>query len=296
MALSKDPVLQSVLNERNQGHSTRKKLFIDLENLIDLPILSFFTSFYHPVWIQDGDVDMIEGLLQKLDLKKGLSLIINSPGGLGMSAERIINVCKSYSGTNDFVAIVPGKAKSAATMICMGAKKIMMGKTSELGPIDPQTDIGSEDNPFPMSLHTIIHSYEQVFKDAVTEGGNLEPHLQQLARYDARKMAQYQTQVDLAEDIAIRALKSGMMKNQTNKKIEELIKVFLKPEKTKTHGRPIYHEEAKNCGLNIELLDHNSDKWKKLFELYIRISDFTSTFYGKSIETKHHSYYAAPLK
>lgn len=47
-------------------------------------------------------------------------------------------MCRSYSGTDEFVAIVAGKAKSAATMICMGSSKIMMAAPSELGPVDPQ--------------------------------------------------------------------------------------------------------------------------------------------------------------
>ncbi|GAH14065.1 unnamed protein product, partial [marine sediment metagenome] len=44
-----------------------------------------------------------------MDLSKGLALIINSPGGSGLAAERIINVCRSYSGTEEFWAIVPNK-------------------------------------------------------------------------------------------------------------------------------------------------------------------------------------------
>jgi hypothetical protein len=37
-----------------------------------------------------------------------------------------------------FIVAVPRKAKSAATLICLGAQEIHMGLMSELGPIDPQ--------------------------------------------------------------------------------------------------------------------------------------------------------------
>ena len=54
-----------------------------------------------------------------------------------MTAERIIRVCRAYSN-NNFEVLVSKMAKSAATMICFGADKIHMSKTSELGLIDPQ--------------------------------------------------------------------------------------------------------------------------------------------------------------
>lgn len=63
--------------------------------------------------IDDADADMLEGILQKLDLTNGLALLISSPGGSGLAAERIINICRNYSVTGEYSAIVPGKAKSA---------------------------------------------------------------------------------------------------------------------------------------------------------------------------------------
>ena len=77
-------------------------------------------------------------MLRSLDLAAGLAVMINSPGGSGLAAERIINVLRSYSGTGEYWAIDPAKAKSAATMVCLGASKIVMGSVSELGPVDPQ--------------------------------------------------------------------------------------------------------------------------------------------------------------
>jgi ClpP class serine protease len=64
--------------------------------------------------------------------KNGLALMIDSPGGDGLAAELIVNTCRAYSGTGDYWAIVPGSAKSAASIICMGAAKILMADTSQL--------------------------------------------------------------------------------------------------------------------------------------------------------------------
>lgn len=122
---------QNILDEVNQTHTVRKKLYIELEKIYKKPIISFFTSFVHPVAIADKDADMIECILQGVDLKKGFILLLNSPGGSGLAAERIIQICCSYS-KNNFDVMVPKMAKSAATMICLGANKIFMPKTAEL--------------------------------------------------------------------------------------------------------------------------------------------------------------------
>jgi len=257
-----------------------------------MPVLSFCTSFQFPVMIEDADADMIEGLLQKIDLTNGLALFINSPGGIGIAAERILNICKSYSGTGEFVALVPGKAKSAATMVCMGSSKIYMSKTSELGPIDPQITIQKDEKRVNIALCNLVQSYKDLFSQAEKSKGNLQPYLQQLANYDAREIKEFEVAIALSEDVAVRALQSGMMKGQTKEEIRKKIKVFLTPKETKSHGRSILYEEAKKCGLNIELMNFDSQLWKLSYELFVRTHNYTMTRVAKCIESKDHSFSA----
>lgn len=162
-----NPVILQVLIEQNQAHETRKRIFEDLEKELGRPIISYFTSFKYPVMIEDADADMLEGVLQKMDLSNGLALFISSPGGDGLAAERIINVCRNYSQNRGYWAIVPGKAKSAATMICFGASKIIMGASSELGPIDPQLTVSENGVVKRFSVFNIVKSYENLFKKAI---------------------------------------------------------------------------------------------------------------------------------
>jgi len=286
------PVYQHVMTEQNQGHETRRKLYFALENELKMPVVSFFTSFLFPVMIEDTDAAMIEGLLQKINLTKGLALLINSPGGIGISAERILNICRSYSGKEEFVCIVPGKAKSAATMICMGASKILMSKTSELGPIDPQIQIQKDNKRMNIALYNLVQSYKDLFEEAVKSKGNLQPYLQQLANYDAREIKEFEAAIELSEDVAIRALQSGMMKGSSKEDIKSKIKIFLTPEETKSHGRSIFHEEAKKCGLKIDLMNLRSNLWKHSYELFVRLDNYTTTRAAKCIESKEHSFSA----
>lgn len=235
---------------------------------------------------------MLVGLLQAMDLSKGLALLISSPGGDGLAAERIISVCRNYSGTGEFLAIVPGQAKSAATMICFGASSIFMGPTSELGPVDPQVLVFDEEGKIPerVAMHHIVNSYKKLFRGATRAKGNLEPYLQQLNHYDARIIAKYESLIELSEDVSIKALSSGMMNGKGSKKITEKIDIFLTPSSTKTHGRPIYRDEAKKCGLDIEFLETKDQRWQLIYELYLRSYEYVNTVVSKCIENKDASY------
>ena len=266
-------VIQAIMEERLQGPGTRKSLYRDIENEIGLPVVAFFTSFVYPVTIEDSDADMLEGVLQKCNLSKGFALFLSSPGGSGLAAERIINICLSYSGTGDYISIVPGKAKSAATMISLGSSKIIMSNTSELGSIDPQIALEEDGRVKWWSVYNIVKSYRNLFEKAVREKGNLQPYLQQLSNYDEREIAHFEAAMALSGDIAIKTLKSGMLSTLSPSRITAKIKHFLTPEEVKVHGRPIYAEEAKRCGLTVEILNVKGDLWPLIYELYLRLNN-----------------------
>lgn len=287
-----DPVITRVMAERTQQHATRKDLLVKLEKELNRPVVAYFTSFRYSVSVDDSDADMLEGLLQAMDLTNGLALVISSPGGDGVAAERIIRICKSYSKTGEFWAIVPGKAKSAATMICLGASKIFMGTASELGPVDPQILISDGNSQTYMSAFHVVDSYNNLFERAIKEQGRLEPYLQQLAKYDSSVITHLTSIIALSKDISIKALKSGMMNHLSENEIEKKIEIFLKPETTKTHGRPIFRDTAKDVGLIIEDMDEKLNAL--IYELYIRAKFFADNEVSKLIESKVDSAYVGP--
>jgi hypothetical protein len=282
--------------EIHQDHETRVPLIAKIEEELDMPVVTFFTSFRFPVMLEDTDVDLLVGLLQMMDLSRGLVLIISSPGGDGLAAERMIRACRTFSETDEYSVIVPGKAKSAATMVCFGASKIFMGPTSELGPVDPQVTILDNGMPRRIPVHHIVESYRALFegaKDSPHEE-RLEPYLQQLAKYDDSIIREHAAQIELSKDISIQALGSGMMKGTPEDQIEERIVDFLTPEGTKTHGRPIFPEKARECGLEVEIMKPTSQLWQLVYELYMRTNQFVSSRASKAFETKGQFYVAQP--
>ena len=65
--------------------------------------------------------------------------------------------------SGDFRLVVPDTAKSAATLIGLGATEIVMSTTSELGPIDPQVMLPDRDGNW--SWHSVF-DYMDAYKSA----------------------------------------------------------------------------------------------------------------------------------
>ena len=288
-----------VQSEVHQDHSVRKNLYHKLERQLGgkVRVVSFFTSFTWPVLIQDEDVDILEEILRNMELgDKELVVVLNSPGGEALPAERIVNVCRSFSG-NKFSVIVPRMAKSAATMICFGARKIRMSKTSELGPIDPQIAIQDEDG-MPMkylAAHEIIESYDDLMRRANKTKGRIEPFLQQLARFDARDIRRIVSAQKLSESIAVKCLAADVMAGKTQSEIKQKIRPFLDPKSTVDHGRPIYHDLAAQCGLPIEVHELKDPMWETVWQIYVRLNHFVSggrSTIAKAMESSEDSYSA----
>ena len=287
-----DTARSIVLEQINQGHATRSELYRSIENCLgkNCRLVSFFTSFVFPVGVIDQDADMLEDVLRStLGPDDELMLMINSPGGDLLAAERIVNICRSYSANGRYSVIVPKMAKSAATMIALGAHQILMGPTSELGPIDPQILMTlAGDGPRLVPAHEVIESYDELISRAEQSKGQLAPFLQQLARYDATKIRNIKSVQALCESVAVRTLQTGMMSEQKN--IADRIKPFIDPSHTGVHGRPVYPLAAQECGLNIKVQDLRSKLWGNVWSLYVRLDHVTSSSSGKIVESSDSSY------
>ena len=288
-----DSVIAQVFAEVSQDHSTRKQLYLRLEKSLgkDVRVVSLFTSLRWPALILDTDADMLEEVIREtVGDKQSLILLLNSGGGDALAAERIVNICQTY-GSGGFSVLVPKMAKSAATMICFGASSIGMSPTSELGPIDPQIATYDGGNITSVrAAHEIIESYEDLIRKANTTKGKLDPYLQQLQRYDARDIRAIRSQQDLSESIAITCLQKGMFRGVAKNRVKKKIQQFLNPKHTKDHGRPIFSETAKACGLVINEHEPKSTIWKSVWKLYIKLNYVVNHDTLKIIESSRSSY------
>ena len=89
--------------------------------------------------INDEDKAGFMQAAHNVDKSVGLDLIRHTPGGSVTAAESIVDyLLKVFK--DDLRVIVPQLAMSAGTMIACAANEIVMGKQSNLGPIDPQVN------------------------------------------------------------------------------------------------------------------------------------------------------------
>lgn len=291
----REPIYKRILQEAQQQHSLRKHLYDKIEKHLgdNACVVGFFTTFDWPVQLTDKDADMLEELLHNCCFgTKKLVLILNCPGGDALAAERIIRICRSYSKDGKFSVIVPKAAKSAATMVCLGADDIGMSSTSELGPIDPQIQVGTRY----FAAHEIIEAYNDLMRKANRTTGKVDPYLQQLYRYDATQIRWVRSAQQLSESIAVKSLKTGIMSTLRDAQIKRKIKPFLNPSYTKVHGRPIYPDVAKECGLSVTEYALDSPIWQDIWHLYIRCNYLVSAMsavHVKILETTDESYTVA---
>lgn len=268
----KDGPWSRVSQEINQGWELRKGFIEKIERKIEAKVIVYFTSFGdEAAMITDEDAEMIENVLSAEHDGGKVVLILNSLGGLALAAERIVNVCRAYSG-NQFEVIVPHMAKSAATLICFGCSCIWMSPTAELGPVDPQIKYVDDSGEKQwISAEEYVTSYEKLVEDATSgKAKRIEALVQQLARYDARHIEKLRSAQFLSGKISIKLLKNGMMSRCSEATIEKRIKSFLIHEHTASHGRMITMAEAKKCGLRIKEIELRSDLWEWIWELYVR--------------------------
>jgi hypothetical protein len=115
-----------ILFERTQKVLTR------LEQELGEPILTYWNS--NKGSICQNDVAGLYGLLQRLGKVDRLSMFIKSDGGSGQASLRMVNLLRQY--TKHLTVLVPFECQSAATMLALGADRILMGPIAHLSAVD----------------------------------------------------------------------------------------------------------------------------------------------------------------
>jgi len=77
--------------------------------------------------------------LDRLGKVKLLSLVLYTRGGHTHSARSIVKLLRQFC--HELEVIVPSKAHSAGTLMCLAANRIIMTKQATLGPIDPRVNL-----------------------------------------------------------------------------------------------------------------------------------------------------------
>lgn len=204
--------------------------------------------------------------------KNGVDLFIYSNGGSGTVPWRIVSLIRQYA--KDLAVLVPSHAFSAATLIALGADKIVMHKMGCLGPIDPSvTNIFNPPNPLapgqlaPISVEDVTAFFKLVKEDVgITHEDELVQALTALTKkIHPLAIGNVQRHHNQSRLMARRLLKLHMKKTEEHD-IEQLIdnlksNLFY-------HGHPINRKEAKD-ELNLKTEEPTAEVESLMWELYL---------------------------
>jgi hypothetical protein len=129
----------------------------------------------------------------------GLDLVIHLPGGSAEAAESLVTYIRSKF--NDVRVFVPHAAMSAATMLACSANRIVMGKHSFLGPIDPQFIIQTELGRASVAAHAIEEQFALAKKEIKNDPQLLPAWLPILRQYGPALIVQCKLARELSETL-----------------------------------------------------------------------------------------------
>lgn len=200
--------------------------------------------------INDADKNALMATVHGLDRKCGLDLIIHTPGGGLAAAESLVDYLRRMFGS-DVRAIVPQIAMSAGTMIACSCKEIVMGKESNLGPIDPQL------NGVP--THGVIAEFEQAIREVARNPASLPVWQTIIGKYHPTFLGECQNAMDWAKEIVEAWLVSGMFKGIPKKaataKARKIVARLSDHVRTRSHARHIHIDDCVGMGLKIVKLE-----------------------------------------
>ena len=217
--------------------------------------------------ISAEDSIYIEEVIYHLGKKiNSLSLILYSPGGDPDAAEKIVEILRGRA--KKFYVILPDRAKSAATMISIGANKIFMTENAELGPIDPQIRLKTPSGDIWRPAQSIIDGVALLLnqKEPTPALAYLLQHIDPATLDFAFKA------IERSENIAKTFLRKYMLK-ENPELADSIAKKLADAREYLSHGKPITWKDAKDLGLKVELLKNKTKRqeliWRYfLFSLY----------------------------
>lgn len=139
------------------------------------------------------------GYQQKQDAERRINVLLDSTGGSLDSAFKVVRYLTWYA--RELVIYIPGQAKSASTLLALGAQCIYLSPFGELGPLDAQIP----DPRNPTRFVSALDCYQSV--DYVRKFG-VETMSQALTRLgdDARSQIAFVDLLDAASTFGIGAI------------------------------------------------------------------------------------------
>lgn len=245
---------------------TRAEIIKKIESEHKTRVISYATGDRPPFATKiAGDiVPLLGNLLDGIGKVKKISLLLYTSGGDMLAPIRIVKLIRNHC--DEFEVLVPYKAHSAGTLICLGADTIVMGKLGELTPVDPTT--GHPFNPqnpanpqqkLEVSVED-INSYLLFAKEKaeVKSEQMIDAYKLLVEKLHPLSIGNAYRAYRMARLLTERLLWLHMDKEKDNEKIKKIVKEITGD--ITIHAYPIDRDEASDLGLKIEKTTDEIDK------------------------------------
>lgn len=202
--------------------------------------------------IVDADMNYFMSVFHKIDKRKGLDLILHTPGGDIAATEAIVSyIHRLFDG--DVRCIVPQLAMSAGTMIACGCKEIIMGKQSSIGPFDPQL------NGIP--AYGVLEEFQQAAEEIKLAPEKIHLWQMIISKYHPSFIIECQNAISMSSEIVQKWLEKVMFSGDKRalKKAKNIVEKLNNHNDTKAHARHIDIETARKIGLKVSDLEADDE-------------------------------------
>ena len=237
--------IQSIRVE-NPLDTVRRKYLTIMNRYTERNIIAYYSGFLQKpnadIGIDDNDKNALMQAVYGLDKTKGLDLILHTPGGDIAATESIVEYLRSVFG-KDIRAFIPQIAMSAGTMIALSCKEIVMGKQSNIGPIDPQ--FGG------MSCAGVIEEFQNAVNEIKSDPASTPLWQVIISKYHPTFLGDCQKALDWSNAMVTEWLCTNMLSDHSNP--EEDAKIILDTigshKATFTHQKHIHIDKCKMMGI-----------------------------------------------
>lgn len=263
------PQNQQIINDTISSTlmELRKSKMKQIYDITNRNIICYFSAWLqaskgNPEFsINDNDMNGIMNAVSGLDKKKGLDLILHTPGGVVTATESIVNYLRKIFDC-DIRVIVPHMAMSAGTMIACASKEIIMGKESSLGPIDLQYR--------GVPAQGVLLEFERAIKETQQDPSRALIWREIIQQYRPTFIGECDNAVSLAYELVGGWLKTCMFKRSKKRDtiVEKLLEELASHSASKVHDRHYDYVKCKELGLKVVALEKNQDLQDAVLSLY----------------------------
>jgi hypothetical protein len=253
----------------------RKELIKQIQDKRNSKVIVYVTGDRQPIMamIAEDAVRPLYDHLLSIGKAEKIDLFLYSRGGDVSVPWRIVSMFREFC--DELSIIVPYKAYSAATLISLGADKIIMGKKAELGPIDPtlrKMAIGEISGPPQEISVEDVNSYISFIRERanINDQSALAQMVSILANYITPLTLGSVNRQDSHIKLVARKLLTSRNKKLDESKINTIVEMLT--EKIYSHGHAISRKEAQELGLPVEIPEEPLED--AIWSLYLEYERF----------------------